>query len=91
MFGIEEIENKDPPILTNIACVRIYGDGSIFKIRETVIVSGIKIITVNILFKMAERMRVIKQKRDKSKIGFAFDIFMRLIEMNWNNPDSWAI
>jgi len=91
MFGIEEIENIVPPILTNIAWVRIYGEGLIFRIRETVIVSGIKIITVKILFNIAERNKVIRQKKIISKIGLAFDIFIRLIEINWNNPDSWAI
>jgi hypothetical protein len=54
-------------------------------------VSGIKIITVKILFNMAESKRVIMQKKVISKIGLAFDIFMRLIEINWNNPDSWEI
>lgn len=61
-----------------------------FKIRETVMVSGIKMITVNILFRIAEIIKVIAQKKDISRIGFACDIFIRLSAINWNRPDSCA-
>ena len=82
IFGIEDMVKKVPPILTNIAWVRIYGEGLIFKIRETVIVRGISMITVSMLFKIAEISIVIKQNILIKYTGFPLESFIKLKAKN---------
>lgn len=52
---MDEIEKIVPPILTIIACVKMYGVGDMFSTRDIVIVRGINIITAKILFRMDEK------------------------------------
>ena len=55
ILGIDEIGNSMPPILTKIAEVMIYGVGLMLKIRDTVIINGIKMITARILLTTADK------------------------------------
>lgn len=91
MFGIEEIEKTVPPTFTNTAWVNMYGEGFMFKILETVIVSGIIIITVKMLFKIADIKTVTTQKIIIKLTGFPPDSFINFPAINWNDPASWAI
>ena len=60
-------------------------------ILEIVIVRGIRMITVRILFKTAEMMKVMKHKIIINRTGFAPDNLINLIAKNWNNPASCEI
>ena len=91
MLGMDDIAKTVPPILTKIAWQMINGSGSMFNIREIVIVSGIIIFTVNILFKIADNTKVTKHIIKRRNLG-CFEIeSTNLNAKNWKNPARWDI
>ena len=62
-----------------------------FNILDTVIVRGIMMITVKILFKIAEINTVTEQNIINKGIGFPFDNLTNFAAINWNVPASCAI
>ena len=91
ILGIDEIEKKVAPIFTITASVKIYGVGSMLKIREIVIVSGIRIITAKILLINAEKNMAREHNIDIRATGFPLDNFIARTPKNWNTPTSSEI
>ena len=70
IFGIEEIGNNIPPILTKMASAMIQGAGLIFKIREIVMVMGIITMIAKMLLIIAEITTERKPKTKSNLKGF---------------------